>query len=382
MLVSVRKVGVEEELLLVDPETGLQTAVAAKALRAHDEAVSDSDVEPGDLAEPADDDPGIEAELFLQQLETTSTPCERMDELADQLRRGRRTVGELARDAGAAAVAVPIPVLMDEDADVTPKPRYRRIREEFGELARTSLACAMHMHVEVADDEEGARVLDGIGPWLPVLLAISANSPYWCGRDTGYASWRSQIWTRWPSHGTGEPFGSAATYDETTAKLVEWGAALDTGMLYFDARLSQNFPTVEIRVADVCTELDDAILIAALGRGLVESTAAGGEGPAWRSELLRAASWRASRYGLAGQLVHPVDLRLAPAREVVEALVAHASEALKEAGDLELVQDLCERILARGGGATRQRSTFEARGDLQAVVSELAQRTEQSWQEG
>ena len=97
---------------------------------------------------------------------------------------------------------MPTPVLVDEDATVTPKPRYERIREEYGELARTALACAMHIHVDVDDEEQGVRVLDGIRPWLPVLLAVSANSPYSRGQDTGYASWRTQIWGRWPSHGS------------------------------------------------------------------------------------------------------------------------------------------------------------------------------------
>ena len=155
--------------------------------------------------------------------------------------------------------------------------------------------------------------------------------------------------------------------------------AFDDGMVYFDARLSANFPTLEVRVPDVCTDLDDAVLVAALTRALVataaDSAAATGR---WRSEMLRAATWRASRYGLADRLVHPNQRQLAPAREVVECLVELVRPALEETGDLAVVQDLVERVLTQGGGATRQRRVLEIDGSLEAVVADLARRTETS----
>jgi carboxylate-amine ligase len=369
-----RRVGVEEELLLVDPTTGRLRAVAGQALRAYeDEAAADA-------AE-------VEPEFFRQQIETMTEPCATLHDLAEQLRSGRRTVTGLAQGVGVSAVAMPTSILDDGDGanrsngdgDVTRQPRYERIRVEFGELARTSLVCAMHVHVEVADTDEGVRAIDGIRPWLPVLLALSANSPYFAGRETGYASWRTQVWNRWPASGTGETFGSAAVYDEVRAALTDWGVAFDDGMVYFDARLSANFPTLEVRVSDVCTDLDDAVLVAALTRALV-TTAADSDTPAcqWRSEMLRAATWRASRYGLSDRLVHPTHRRLAPAREVVESLVDLVRPALDQAEDLALVQDLVERLLSRGGGATRQRRVFETHGSLEAVVADLAERTEAS----
>jgi carboxylate-amine ligase len=375
--VGARRVGVEEELLLVDPDTGRLRPVAERALRAHrdETAVDDADVEP---------------EMFRQQIETMTEPCATLDDLAGQLRSGRRTVTGLADQVGGVAVAMPTPILTgSDDGDVTREPRYERIRDEFGELARTSLVCAMHVHVEVADTVEGVRALDGVRPWLPVLLAMSANSPYFRGRDTGYASWRTQVWTRWPASGAGEPFGSVEVYDAVRQALTDWGLAFDDGMVYFDARLSANFPTLEIRVPDVCTDLDDAVLVAALVRALVATaadsaapdsaadTAAGAAGQ-WRSDLLRAATWRASRYGLADRLVHPARRQLAPAREVVECLVDLVRPALDEAGDLDLVKDLVERLLSHGGGATRQRRVFEIDGSLEAVVADVARRTQAS----
>jgi len=355
-----RTVGVEEELMRVDPDSGRLRKASHEAVRAN----------------AADEE--VEHELFLQQIETSTKPCLDAGDLERGVRAGRRAVGEAAAAAGARAVAMATPVLRQEDEHVTPKARYRRIRSEYGELAREALVCAMHVHVEVADDE-AVRVVDGIRPWLPVLVALSANSPYWQGRDTGHASWRSQVWGRWPTAGAAEPFGDAAAYRSVTERMIEWGGGLDPGMLYFDVRLSQLYPTVEVRVADVTTEVEDAVLVALLARALVSTAAAEDSPQSWRADLLRVAGWRAARLGLAGTLVHPVHQRLAPAREVVEALVEHARPALEDAGDLALVTGSLERLIARGTGATRQRSVFEATGDLGAVVSDLARRTEESW---
>ena len=365
--------------MLVDPDTGLLTAVASRALRAHDARGG-----PGAQITTPDETP-VEAELFLQQIETQTPPCASVDELATHLRRGRRATGEAAEAAGAAAVAVATPVLIDTDSTVTPHPRYHRILQEYGELARSSLACATHVHVQVADDEHGVRVLDRVAPWLPVLTALSANSPYLQGRDTGHASFRTQIWTRWPSHGTGERFGDAATYRTVAERLTAWGAGIDDGMVYFDARLSATYPTVEIRVCDVTTELEDTVLVAALCRALVttyaEADAADPHHVQWRSDLLRAAGWRASRYGIGGRLVDPPMLELVPARQAIASLIARTRPALEDAGDLALVEDLVERLLARGNGAIQQRRTFESTGSLEAVVDDLRERTEASWRE-
>jgi carboxylate-amine ligase len=258
---TLRTIGVEEELMLVDPMTGQLTAVSRRALHEHESGSTRPAVE----VEASGEDAHIEHELFLQQLEMTTSPRTSLTEVADEIRRGRRAAGTAARAAGAAAAAMPTPILVDPGERVTPRPRYQHIYDEFGELARQGLVCAMHVHVGV-DAEEAVGILDRIRPWLPVLLAASANSPFWRGRDTGYASWRSQIWTRWPSTGTAESFGDTATYERVSRRFIDWGAALDPGMVYFDARVSKRYPTLEIRVADVCTEIEDATLVAALDR--------------------------------------------------------------------------------------------------------------------
>jgi carboxylate-amine ligase len=240
----------------------------------------------------------------------------------------------------------------------------------------------MHVHVGIEDPEEGVAVIDRIGPWLPALRAVSANSPYAEGRDTGYASWRSQLWSHWPSAGPTEAFSSLAAYRQLCHELMEFGAARDSGMLYFDARLSVRQPTVEVRIFDVCTDPADAVLLAALVRGLVEKAArcwrSGDEPPHWRTEALRAAHWRASRLGLADTLVHPLLRRLAPAREVLESVVCHVRQELEESGDADLVDEGVERVLA-GGGAVLQRAAYARTGMIHGVVDDLVRRSEAVW---
>ncbi len=358
---SVRKFGMEEELLLIDPDSRRVVSVSGATVEANER------------------DEEVGSELFQHQIETSTPPVQDADDLERHLRTGRRAVGEAAAAAGARAVAVSTPPLPPEEAVFVKTPRYDRFGPRYGELARDAHVCGMHLHVDVTDEDEAVRVVDGLQPWLPFLLAVSGNSPYWEERDTGHASWRSRVWGQWSTAGPSQPFGDPATYREVTARMVDWGGALDPGMLYLDARLSEQYPTVEIRVADVCTDPEDGVLVALLARALVEAVAAAPPADPWRADLLRVAAWRASRHGLTGDLVHPVEGRLAPPREVFAALVSYAAEALRESGDEERVSDGFERLMSRGTGATRQRRVLEAGGDLVGVVDDLARRTEESW---
>jgi carboxylate-amine ligase len=355
-----RSFGVEEEFVLVDPDTRRVTAKSDRA-----EAANESDEE-------------VSLELFRHQVESSTPPLRDAGELAEALRRGRRAMGEAAAAAGARAVATATPPLARETQEFTRDPRYLRFEDAYGEIARDAHVCGMHVHVEIDDDAEGVRVIDGIRPWLPLLTAISANSPYWDGRDTGHASWRSRVWQRWPSAGPREPFGDVAAYRELASRTIEWGGAMDPAMLYLDARLAESYPTVEIRVTDVCLEVEDAVLLAVLARALV-ATHAEAPAPAWRVDELEVAGWRAARYGIGGDLVHPVARELRPAREVLAGLVEHLAPELESTGERRFVEDGVERLLARGNGAVRQRRRYEETGDLLAVVDDLADATEASW---
>jgi len=357
-----RTVGVEEELLLVDPDSGVPVAVAGSVLAQAD----------------AQEAEGIEGELQQQQVEIGTRPCQTLTELAVQLAHWRSEAAAAAERAGARIVASgtsPLPVT----PDLTVKPRYQRMVEAFGLTTAEQLTCGCHVHVGIESADEGVAAIDRIRPWLPVILALSANSPYWQGVDSGYASFRSQAWTRLPTAGPTDAFGSAAAYHAEVERLLRTEVMLDLGMIYFDARLSHHLPTVEIRIADVCVHRDDSLLVAALTRALVETAVrdwrAGAPAPPVGTSMLALATWRAGRSGLDGDLIDPLGGRPSPARRVLAALLEHVGEALADQGDNELVADLLEGLLARGTGAVHQRRWVREKEDLGAMVLRLADTT-------
>jgi glutamate---cysteine ligase / carboxylate-amine ligase len=359
-----RSVGVEEELLLVDPDSGRALALSAVVLR---------DAADGERAA----DQALTSELMRQQIETNTRPCVKLDELAFEVRRWRRAASDAAESRGARVAALatsPLPV----DPSITASPRYQRVVNEFGLTGKEQLTCGCHVHVQIESESEGVAVLDRIRGWLPCLLALSANSPFWQGQDSGYASFRSQVWGRWPSAGPTELFGSVETYHATTRAMIESETLLDSGMVYFDARLSREHPTVEVRVADVCLVADDAVLLAALARALVETAARSWRAsvpPApLRTELLRLAAWRAGRSGLDGDLIDPAG-RPAPAAQVICNLMDHVRPVLEDHSELEVVEELVTTVLRRGNGAAVQRQIHRAGGQLTDVVAHAVKRT-------
>ena len=313
---------------------------------------------------------GVELELKEQQLETGTPPCTSPAELGRELRAGRVRLVDAARSAGARLAALGTSPI-DVETSFTDSARYRRMEREFAVTAREQLTCGCHVHIEIADRDEGVAALDRMGPWLPVLLALSANSPFWHGSDSGYASYRSQVWGRWPSAGPTAPFGSAEEYDRVIAGLIATGVVLDEHMVYFDARLSGTYSTLEVRIADVCLRADDAQLIAVLARALVETAirqAEAGIAPEeHRVDLLRTAAWRAGRSGLSGVLVSPTTFRPAAAWDVVEELVRHVRPVLDEQGDSDIVNHLLRTLRERGTGADAQRR-WARQGDLASLV--------------
>jgi carboxylate-amine ligase len=354
-----RSVGVEEELMLVGHD-------GTPVPRARDVLGS---------AEPADGP--LEHELMEEQIETATPPRSTLEEIATAIREGRAGA-QTAADRHGARIAALGTSPLGFDGTTVDKLRYLLARAEFGLTAREQLTSGCHVHVAVADDTEGVAVLDRIGPWLAPLLALSANSPYWTGVDSGYASFRSQVWSRWHTAGPTRRFGTPEAYHAAVDGLVATGTILDKGMVYFDARLSARYPTVEIRVADVCLSADTATLLAALARGLVETAARAADSPApdVPVEILRTALWRAGRSGLGGDLVDPRTWRPAPAHDVVGALVDHVREALVDLGDLDAVTELLGGLWSGGDGASRQRSwAAEAGGDLAVVARRAADAT-------
>ena len=288
-------------------------------------------------------------------------------------------MGEAAAAAGARAVAMGTTVLAEDDEEFTPKSRYRRIQQEYGELARQALVCAMHMHVDVEDDEEAVRVVDQFRPWL-ALLVDGANSPYWQGRDAGNASWRWRVWSRWPTAGPAQPFGDVATYRAVSQQMLEWGGGLDEGMLYFDVRLSRPTRTVEIRVADVTHRHQGrhAHRAAGPGAGHHPSPPTGPSRPGAATSCGSPAGAPPGT-GLAATSCTRWTAPLVPARRCSTRRSTSRREALDGGRRPGSGAGAVRELVVRGTGAVRQRRVHEERGDLTAVVEDLARRTEESW---
>jgi carboxylate-amine ligase len=326
---------------------------------------------------------GVEFARELQRslVETNTPVCGTLDELRGHLKRLRRRLESVAEPLGLGVVAAGTVPLADADGDaISAGARYEKMQHEYQMLVREQHICGAQVHVDVPDRDLAVQVVRRVAPYLPILLAISASSPYWNGRDSGYASFRSMVWSRWPTAGPPAHVETAADYDALVSDLIASGTISDPGMVYFDIRPSAHLPTVELRVCDACPDIEDVLLIAGLFRALVgkarEDTAAGLPLPKVRHELLRAASWRAARSGLEGDLVDLVGPSLVAPPLLIGQLVDHLRPQLEELGDWEQVLDLSQETISRGSAAARQRRAYGRRGELTDVVDVLLAHTQ------
>ncbi|ASO20297.1 carboxylate-amine ligase [Actinoalloteichus hoggarensis] len=352
--------GVEEEFFLVDGRTGRCTTGASDVLR----TAPTCEVE-------------YAAEITEFQVESVSPVCRTADELATRLDQGRRGLAVAARRAGQTLLASGVPIHEPSlPYALTETRRYRRIAHELGGVMESLLTCGCHVHIGMPDLDHAVAVSDQLRAFLPGLLALSANSPFFRGRDSGYASWRSILWRQVPSGGPPPVFGSTAEYQAEVRGLLTSGAALDRGMVYWMIRPSSHLPTIEIRVADVMPTVEEAVLFALVVRGLAATALArvdaGLPAPAAGDSMLRLALWRAARDGVDGMGLDPVSGRLLPASLLIDRLIAWARPGLVAMGDEVLVSRLLAASRRRGSAAARQRAAFGRRGAASDVVELLA----------
>jgi glutamate---cysteine ligase / carboxylate-amine ligase len=356
--------GVEEEFHLVDLES--RSAVPR-------------------VPEMLDELQSLDGEAFAPELkpsiiETNSRPTSDLADLRTDLVRLRGMLAHIADSHGLGVVGAGSVPLIDGSAEgITPSPRYERMRDEYQMLAFEQQICGTQVHIDVPDRDAAVAVMQHSAPWLPVLLALSSSSPFWKSEDTGYASSRTLAWHRWPTAGPPAPLRDAADYDALIADLLASGTMSDPGMVYFDMRPSAHQATVEVRICDASPSVDGVVLIAGLSRALVRhGVRAHVEGrpmPQYRPEVLRAASWRAARSGLEGDLVDVPGRELVPPSRAVRLMLEHLADDLDEAGDRDVVEELALEALARGSSAARQRQRANRNGNLEAVVDMLLAET-------
>ncbi|WP_019971107.1 glutamate--cysteine ligase [Mycobacterium sp. 141] len=355
--------GVEEEFLLVDQRHGYPAA-RNKAVA---EYAAKHDVE-------------LQLELTSCQVETTTDVINSSAELRAELSRLRRIASEAAEANETQLLAVALPPTVPHTFPVTSTPRYRRIADRFGIIAHEQGVCGCHVHVAVPSRAAAIDVSNRIRPILHLLLALTANSAIYRNTDTGYASFRSILWSHWPSSGPPPYFESVEQYDATVHALVDSGAALDYGMVYWDMRPSARFPTVEVRVADVPATVAETVLLATLIRACVmtalQAWERGDRAPRPTDWALRAAHWRAAHDGLDGQAIDLIaDSALAPTQLLAAQLIEHVRPALEALGDYDMARDELARIAQAGNGAMRQRRVWGRRKQVDDVIDEIAMAT-------
>ncbi|MFD7912624.1 glutamate--cysteine ligase [Streptomyces sp. NPDC059752] len=358
-------VGVEEEFLLVDAHS-LRVVPAAPLVLATAGGL------PGEL----------HPEGTRYQVEISTPIAHSAASLRAELAALRRTVGRAARAHGCRLLAAPSPVVaLEGPLHLTDdEPRQREQHRRFGALTDTLVSCGRHVHIGTLDVDTAVAVSNRIRPWLPTLIALAANSPFWGGRDTGHASWRAMAWSGWPSAGLPPHFTSTAHFRRSVQTLLGSGAALDTKMVYWDLRPSGHWPTLEIRAPDMSPDIDSAVLQAELARALVSTAlreiAERRPEPAVRDDVLRLARWRAAHDGLEGFGLDPYTGTELPAADLAEALLDLVAPELAAAGDLDHAAKTLAGLLRDGSGAHRQRVVFARRQDLTDVLRHLTDETE------
>jgi carboxylate-amine ligase len=361
--VAAPTLGVEEELLLLDPATGQVTPGAPELL----------------------DRLGVvrwaKAELMRFQFEATTDICTSLDQLRAQLAAHRQAAAAAAQGLGCVLVASgTAPYGTPGLAQLTPSPRYLELARRFPAIvADGGGSCGCHVHVGVGSRELGVQVLNRLGPWLPVLLALAANSPFAGDCDTGWASWRYRRWARWPTARPPPACASAAAYDALVRDLVRQGAALDEPSVYFLARLSPRYPTVEVRIADTCLAVEDAVLLAGLVRALVTTAineaSQGVPVQPVSASRIEAATLAAARHGLVGPGLDPWTGATIAQRILLDRLLDHVWAALARAGDDQEIAALVGRLDQHGTGATRQRAMRASAASAGELATALARAT-------
>jgi carboxylate-amine ligase len=361
--------GVEEEYMLLDGETldlvqHVETVLAATA---------------GHELEAR-----VNPELMQSVLEIATPVCHTPAEVEGELRKLRSYVTGLASDqAMRVGSAGTHPFSLFERQRITARDRYRHLVDQLQYIARRELIFGLHIHVAVDDPEKAVKVVNGLLAHLSSLLALSANSPFWRGELTGLASSRQMVFAAFPRSGPPPRFRDYADYAEVVGQLEKTGCIADYTHIWWDIRLHPRFGTVEIRICDAVTRVEDAVALAAFCQALVkmysEHYAVGAEIPSYHRILTTENKWLAARYGLEAPVMDLATGRRnrLPVAQLIRRTLKEIEPHARELGSDRELEGINE-ILAKGNGSDRQRRIWNANHDLVEVVRELADATEQA----
>jgi carboxylate-amine ligase len=361
--------GIEEEYQIVDPET--------RELRAHITNLID-----GDRMILVERE--VKPELHQSMVELGTPVCHTVEQAKEELIKQRKFICDLAEQSGVTIVAASThPFSKWSQQPVTPFPRYLGVLEEMQMLAQRLLIFGMHVHVGVEDRSLAIDTMNVVRYMLPHILALSTSSPFWMGRQTGLKSYRANIFGDFPRSGIQDIYRTPADYDALINSLVNTGCIPDASKIWWDVRPHHQYPTLEFRICDVCTRVDEAIAIAALFQAIVlwlwKLRRKNVSFRVYRRELIQENKWRAMRYGLDGKMIDFGKSAEVPTRQLVRELVELVAEEIDELGTAAYIKPI-EDMLYNGTSADRQLRVYDAMdNDLKAVVDHLIAETREGW---
>ena len=360
---SLYTLGVEEEYMLLDPETWDLVQRIDPVLA----AVADGEFEAR-----------INSELMQSVVEITTPVCRNPAEVATSLRKLRAYVGKIATEQNCSfASAGTHPFSLFERQRITPRDRYRHLVDQFQYIARRELVFGMHIHAAVDDPDKAIQVANGLLMYLPEFLALSASSPFWRGEPTGLMSSRQMVFSAFPRSGVPPRFATYEEFAEVIGQLERTGCIADYTHIWWDVRPHPRLGTIELRICDAVTRVDDAVALAAYYQALVkmlsESVDSGAAVPSFHRILTTENRWLAARYGLGAPVMDLLTGRRnrIPVAQLVRRTLRYLEPHARELGSERELEGI-HRLLDRGNGAEEQLRVWNANRDIAEVVRELS----------
>lgn len=359
-------IGIEEEYQIIDPQTRELKSYITEMLEAGKLTLREQ----------------VKAELHQSIVEVGTKVCHTAAEARDEIVRLRRGVMELAdRNGLKIAAAGTHPISSWVDQEITPFERYAGVKQDMQILAQQLLIFGTHVHIGIEDPEFLIDAMNVVRYFMPHVLCLSTSSPFWIGQDTGLKSYRSIVFRNFPRTGIPPYFSSYTDFVQYRDTLVKTNSIPDGTKIWFDVRPNYNYPTLEFRICDVSTRVEEAVCIAAIFQALIYKL--------WKMRrdnitfrvyspaLIEENKWRAVRYGLDGKLIDFGKQQELPARELIREMIEwFIGDVMDELGSRKEIE-YAYRILEEGTSADRQLATFRRTGSLQAVVDQLIQETEE-----
>jgi glutamate---cysteine ligase / carboxylate-amine ligase len=358
-------IGIEEEYQIVDPETREMRSFITQFLDNEKVIMIEREIKP---------------ELHASMVEMGTPICPTVADAREELVKQRSFIARLARDRDVAVVAAAThPFSRWLDQPITPLPRYMGVLEEMQALAQRLLIFGMHVHIGIEDRAFAVDAMNVVRYMLPHILALSTSSPFWLGRKTGLKSYRSVVFEDFPRSGIPDICRTEAEYDNLVHTLVNCGVIPDASKIWWDVRPHHKYPTLEFRICDICTRIDEAIAIVALFQALVlwlwKLRRQNISFRIYRRDLISENRWRASRYGLDGKMIDFGKMQEVSTRQLVRELLEIVAEEIEELGTGAFIKPI-EEMLIHGTSADRQLRIYDATdGDLKAVVDHLIAET-------